>query len=135
MDGFVVVIIYLNLPFCPLNKIHSKLDDGKRREKRRRREKGGGGAGRAGEEGRPPCVFGQPIGVGCHQKLDLKLYCVQLLVLFPDPGTLIIFPFSKHRDYAYFTGLLEVRGPKEEMHVESFLKSKVLQEHKAFKVV
>lgn len=40
----------------------------------------------------------QPAGVGCHQKLDLKFYFVPLLVLFPDPGAVITFPFSKHGD-------------------------------------
>lgn len=69
----------------------------------------------------------QPAGVGCHQKLDLKFYFVPLLVLFPDPGAVITFPFSKHGDDPSSTGLVEVRVLQEEMHVKSFLKSKVLQ--------
>lgn len=64
----------------------------------------------------------QSIGVGCHQKLDLKLYFVQLLVLFPDPGAIIVFPFSILGDDPYSTGLVEVRVLQEEMHVKSFLK-------------
>lgn len=88
---------------------------------------GKGGGGLENEEGCPPCVSVQPVGVGCHQKLDLKLCFVQLLVLSPGPGAGIIFPFSKHGDEPYSTGLVEVRVLQEETHVKSFLKPKVLQ--------
>lgn len=94
---------------------------------------GKGGDGLENEEAAlHVCV--QPVGVGYHQKLDLKLYFVQLLVLFPDPGAVIVFPFSKHGDDPYSTGLVEVRVLQEETNVKSFLKSKVLQKYKLSKV-
>lgn len=53
--------------------------------------------------------------------------------MLPEIDILTVFPFREHRNDLYVTGLLEARVLKQEMHVKSFLNSRVLQKCKIFK--
>lgn len=86
---------------------------------------GKGGGGLENEEGCPPCVSVQPVGLSLEIGLEALLCSTAGLI--PDSGAVTIFPFSKHGGEPYSTGLVEVRVLQKETHVKSFLKPKVLQ--------